>query len=80
MLPQLDSLWPRIRCDVRGRKAYSSDMRSSWVPPCEVPPTHRYRTPGHVEGHWSYRCDQHAAWLDQAACTVEPLPGKEIAA
>lgn len=41
--------------------------------PCGATPTHRYRTPGTAEGHWSYRCGPHAAWLDTTLCTIEPL-------
>lgn len=67
------------RCDVGGNYFWPMvDGPAVYEPPCEATATHRYRSPGMVEGHWQYRCAQHVGWLDRNVCTVEPL-SREVA-
>lgn len=62
------------QCDVGGRWRYpNSSGPAVYVDPCRAPVTHRYRTPGMVEGHWSHRCAVHVAWLNAPGVVVEEL-------
>ena len=66
------------RCDIGGDYHYPRlDGPAVYRQPCTAPPTHRYRSPGMVDGHWQHRCDPHAAWLDRSICTVETLTDQE---
>jgi hypothetical protein len=47
--------------------------RGDYAQVCPTPPTHRYRSPAMVDGHWEYRCEAHAAILNAAGLIVEPL-------
>ncbi|WP_433731117.1 hypothetical protein ACQP2Y_21860 [Actinoplanes sp. CA-051413] len=61
------------RCDVGGDYIEHFDRPATYREMCAGMPTHRYRTPGMVDGYWGGRCAKHAAWLNRSVCTVEPL-------
>lgn len=62
-----------VRCNVGGYEMREPDGRDVFQMPCPSEPAYRYRSVGAAVIHWSYRCTQHAEWLDRAICVIEPL-------
>jgi hypothetical protein len=64
------------RCDMGGDYWYPQIPGPAvYKEPCRQSPTHRYRVPGMVEGHWGYRCAQHVTILNAPGLIIEPLTG-----
>jgi hypothetical protein len=64
----------KIHCDIGGDYWYPEPSRPAvYSEPCPNPPTHRYRGPGFVEGHWSHRCAEHVGLLDRTKVEVLAL-------
>lgn len=65
-------------CSIGGNY-FHAHGRTIYREPCTQPPAIRYRSPGFVEGHWAYRCTEHAQWLLAPGLTIEPLASDQAA-
>lgn len=69
------------RCDIGGNFHYPNlSGPAVYREPCSATPTHRYQSPGMVEGHWQYRCAPHAGWLSSPDLVIEQLSKHEQSA